>query len=120
MSEELDELRHLRFDIHACYKEYKSAVKEYRHVARSVVVKERDIEQKKAHLYDDGLINGKNAEAREAQARFHLNVDFEQLDTLKYLEAQAYDRKEQAEIDIEYVRAMLRVEELASTYRMME
>lgn len=102
------------------YAEQKEAVKEFRSAARKVARKEHEIEIKKAELYEQGVINGRNAETREAQVQQLLNVDFEEFDVLKELESMAYERKEQAEIEVELCRALLRIEELAATQGWME
>ena len=95
------------------YDELKDATNEYRNIAREVKEIERQFELKKAQLHDEGKINGRNKEAREAQAIMLLNEDYEDLMLAQSKEDLAYQRKEQAEIEVEKYRAILRIEEIA-------
>lgn len=97
------------------YDSYKDAVLEYRNTGDKVARKQHEIDAAKAELYEQGLINGKNAEARDAQVMFLLNEEFEDFDVLKELEDISKRNMEKLGLEIEKLRALLRVEEVAAS-----
>lgn len=107
------DIRELHDKMIEAYDELKDACNEYRETACQTKELERLFDQKKSKLYDDGMINGRNAEARDAQVIMFLNEDYEALMVSKAAEDLAYKRKEQAEIDVAKYRSILRIEELA-------
>lgn len=108
-------LKELYKNIERVYEDYRESVLEYRQAGDKVARKEHEIDVEKARLYDEGLINGRNAEVRESQVMLHLNVEFEELDVLKELEAEAKRKMEYVSYEVEMLRALLRVEEVAAS-----
>lgn len=108
------ELKELYEKIETTYASVKEATIAYRDIAGLVVAKRREIEMKKAELFEDGMINGKNAEKRDAQVKFYLNEDFETLAVLETTEASAKLDLDIKSLDLEMIRALLRIEEVAA------
>lgn len=102
-------------NIESAYDSYNEATIEYRKFGDKVARKQHEIDTEKAVLYEQGLINGKNSETRDAQVMLLLNVKFEELDVLKEIEAMAKRRMECLGLDVEKLRSLLRVEEVAAS-----
>lgn len=111
----MSDLEELKLEISTGYGELYDATEMYRTIAGEVIAKKNEIDIKKVNLYDEGMINGKNAESRDAQVKFYLNEDFEQLLLLETKEANARLRVDLANIYVEKLRALLRVEEVIAS-----
>lgn len=79
----------------------------------AVLVAKRDLEEGRAGLIAQGLIDGKNEAQREAQFRQHLAGQYETLNLAEANARQARHALELARLDVELARAQLRLMELA-------
>ena len=59
-----------------------------------------------------GVIDGKNAEIREAQLRTHLEANYAKLDTAERTERAGRHQYDQASIEVDTVKTLLRIAEL--------
>jgi hypothetical protein len=106
------ELKELSNSIEKAYDELIMATHKYRDLALLVNKKQNEIDVEKAKLLESGVINGKNAEIREAQVRLELYEQFEQIELIRVHEDGARMNMEFARLEVEKLRALLRVEEV--------
>jgi predicted Zn-dependent protease len=84
----------------------------YRQVAEKVRSREAELERLILDAYAQDKIAGKNATERKASEQAVFGADVLEIDDLKAQEAEAYRKKELAEIDVSRLRAILRIQEL--------
>jgi predicted Zn-dependent protease len=84
----------------------------YRQVAEKVRSREAELERLILDAYAQDKIAGKNATERKASEQAIFAPDMKAIDDLKAQEAEAYRKKELAEIDVSRLRAILRIQEL--------
>ena len=80
--------------------------------AENAIESKSDLEKAKYQALTGGVIDGKNAEIREAQLRDHLDADFSQLAEMEKLERKSRHTFELASIDVDTVKTLLRIAEL--------
>ena len=85
----------------------------YRRKAMEYVSKEHEINFERNRLLNSGVITGKNAEMREAEMQTALVDLYDELLGIEANRDLAYLQKEQSEIEVARVRAILRVLELS-------
>ena len=71
-----------------------------------------DLETAKYQALTGGVIDGKNAEIREAQLRTHLEANYAKLDTAERTERAGRHQYDQASIEVDTVKTLLRIAEL--------
>ena len=71
-----------------------------------------ELEAAKYQALVGGVIDGKNAEIREAQLRTHLEVNYAKLDTAERTERAGRHQYDQASIEVDTVKTLLRIAEL--------
>ena len=103
----------LRKIVSDAYTEYGQACREFRLQAQAVRKLKKDLEYNILESYAQGLIEGKNQKERDAAEFAMFKFDIQEIEIEEQQEAELYMVKEQAEIEVEYVRALLRIEELA-------
>ena len=76
------------------------------------IVAKAELETAKYQALVGGVIDGKNAEIREAQLRTHLESNYATLDTAERTERAARHQYDQASIEVDTVKTLLRIAEL--------
>jgi hypothetical protein len=71
-----------------------------------------DLETAKYQALTGGVIDGKNAEIREAQLRTHLDADYSKLSETESAERKARYNYDLASIEVDTVKTLLRIAEL--------
>ena len=71
-----------------------------------------ELETAKYQALVGGVIDGKNAEIREAQLRTHLEANYAKLDTAERTERAGRHQYDQASIEVDTVKTLLRITEL--------
>ena len=71
-----------------------------------------DLETAKYQALTGSVIDGKNAEIREAQLRTHLEANYAKLDTAERTERAGRHQYDQASIEVDTVKTLLRIAEL--------
>ena len=71
-----------------------------------------ELETAKYQALVGGVIDGKNAEIREAQLRTHLEANYAKLDTAERTERAGRHQYDQASIEVDTVKTLLRIAEL--------
>lgn len=94
--------------IYKAYDGYKRALIAHHQATEEAATANAELEQAKARALYDGLIDGKNAEQREAAARALLPVFYEQQETFATAQRETRLHLELAKIDVEKVEALLR------------
>jgi hypothetical protein len=80
--------------------------------AENAIESKSDLEKAKYQALTGGVIDGKNAEIREAQLRKHLDADFSQTAEMERLERYARRVFDLASIEVDMVKTLLRIAEL--------
>ena len=81
--------------------------------AENAIESKSDLEKAKYQALVGGVIDGKNEEIRKAQLREHLDADFSQLEEMEKLERKAQHEFIVASIEVDTVKTLLRIAELA-------
>jgi hypothetical protein len=71
-----------------------------------------ELENAKYQALVGGVIDGKNAEIREAQLRTHLEANYAKLETAERTERAARHQYDQASVEVDTVKTLLRIAEL--------
>ena len=71
-----------------------------------------ELETAKYQALVGGVIDGKNAEIREAQLRTHLEANYAKLDTAERTERAGRHQYDQASIEVDTLKTLLRIAEL--------
>lgn len=106
------ELEKLYEKIEEAYTALELATKDYEDILINIAELQAEIEVKKSGLYNDGKIDGKNAQIREAQLNQYLEKEYEELHRLEQGKAHYFTSRRMAEIRVEKYRALLRIHEL--------
>jgi len=78
-----------------------------------VITTRNALDEAKYNALTGGVIDGKNAEIREAQMKSHLQADFLNLEQAEKSERRARFIFDRAQIEVDTVKTMLRIAELA-------
>ena len=78
----------------------------------NAITTKADLENAKYQALIGGVIDGKNAEIREAQLKQHLEADYAKLDTAERTERAARHQFDLASIEVDTVKTLLRIAEL--------
>lgn len=76
------------------------------------IIAKADLDTAKYDALTGGVIDGKNAEIREAQLKTHLEADYAKLDTAERTERAARHQFDLASIEVDTVKTLLRIAEL--------
>ena len=71
-----------------------------------------NLETAKYQALTGGVIDGKNAEIREAQLRAHLDADYSKLSEIEKAERRARHDFDLASVEVDTVKTLLRIAEL--------
>jgi hypothetical protein len=85
---------------------------EYRKYALEAEARKSDLELSKLALYSDGKVVGKNQTERDACVADLLKEDIERFEGAKHQESQAYQEVEIARLEVDKLKAILRIFEL--------
>jgi hypothetical protein len=81
--------------------------------AETTIEAKQKLETAKYQAQIGGVFDGKNAEIREAQARDHLQANYAELEQAEKNERRARYEFDRAQIDVDTVKTLLRIAELA-------
>lgn len=80
--------------------------------AEAAITAKADLDTAKYGALTGGVIDGKNAEIREAQLKQHLEADYAKLDTAERQERGARHGYDLASIEVDTLKTLLRIAEL--------
>lgn len=80
-------------------------------VEHTLTVKQ-DLEDAKTQAQIGGVFDGKNEEIRKAQAREHLQAEYQEVAMAEKVERRAMREFEQSQIEVDTVKTLLRIAEL--------
>lgn len=98
--------------INAVYNELKTAHEFYTIAAEDLLLSQTALKREKARALADGIIEGKNADARESAAQEHFSEWYGNIDEQQQHTNKCRLRLDLARFDVEEVRLLVRLDEL--------
>jgi len=106
-------LNKLQGEINNAYKTLAKNVGLFRNKSIEVAVKKKEIDRKRREIINSGVIDGKNAEARDSQVFSRMMEDYMEHDILETLAMRYRREMELALIEVDRLDRILRVIELS-------
>lgn len=103
-------------EINIAYSNLRKAEKDFAEISLQYEMAKTELEAKRLDGLATGLITGSNADKREAAARAILSSEYSKVKRFKEKSALAKMKLDDARIEVERVRAIVRVYEIATTY----